>query len=232
MLSCTDGGDWFIRHFVLIVMTVMVDSTSHGYTNTLLMDHLRDVDRVAQMNWCEYVLDKLIDNKLKWDKSNRKIYCGPLLVLMVFYVDRVGIFTKRVARKFPALQGWTGKELRERENEEVRSGGFGAGHDCGPLDKVKRIELSEMSERNAAPSTLGVGDSSAVHSSDEQDLKVLVREFAAKSKILASTIIDMITMVQEAPKELSGCENFCNLRDLGNKLIGVTPKCSSEKKSK
>ncbi|VFQ82834.1 unnamed protein product [Cuscuta campestris] len=79
----------------------------------------------------------------------------------------------RVARKFPALRGWTGKELRERENEEVRSGGFGAGHDYGPLDKVKRIELNEMSERNAATLMLKLGNSSAAQPSDEQDLKIL-----------------------------------------------------------
>ncbi|VFQ83778.1 unnamed protein product [Cuscuta campestris] len=117
MLGCKEGGEWFVRHFVLLVMSLLVDGTSHGYVNSLVLDHLRDVGRVKRLNWSYYVLEKLIDNKMKWEKSPGKYFSRPFVLLLVFYVDRVAIFTATVPRLFPAIKGWTGKELRERERE-------------------------------------------------------------------------------------------------------------------
>ncbi|VFQ74278.1 unnamed protein product [Cuscuta campestris] len=135
MLGCKEGGEWFVRHFVLLVMSVLVDGTSHGYVNSLVLDHLRDVGRVKRLNWSHYVLEKLIDNTMKWEKSPERYFCGPFVLLLV-----------------------------------------------------------------------------------------LVRRFAAKSKILASTIIDMIKMLQEAPREMFVDEKFCKLRGLGHRLMGVDDK--------
>ncbi|VFQ61527.1 unnamed protein product [Cuscuta campestris] len=224
MLGCKQGGEWFIRHFVLLVMSLLVDSTSHGYVNSLALDHLRDVGRVKRLNWSHYVLEKLIDNKMKWEKNPRKYFCGPLVLLLVFYVDRVAIFTDTVPRRFPAIKGWTGKELRERENKEVRGGGFGMGHDNRPLEKGKRILLNEVAVGHPATNGEHVGTSSGKQPTVDNAKMVLVRRFVAKSKILASTIIDMINMLQEAPREMFVDERFCKLRGLGHRLMGVDDK--------
>ncbi|VFQ80899.1 unnamed protein product, partial [Cuscuta campestris] len=49
----------------------------------------------------------------------------------VFYVDRVVLYRRDVERMSPAFLGWTSKILRDRENNEVRAGGFGLGYDDG-----------------------------------------------------------------------------------------------------
>lgn len=59
-----------MRHFVTLIVSVLVDSTSHSYVNAFGVDHLGDVGRVLRLNWCQYVLDKLIENKLKWEKKS------------------------------------------------------------------------------------------------------------------------------------------------------------------
>ncbi|VFQ84475.1 unnamed protein product [Cuscuta campestris] len=142
MLQCTDGGEWFVRHFVTLIMSVLVDSTSHGNVNALVMDHLRDVGRVPKLNWCQYVLDKLIENKLRWEKKTKQLFGGPVLFLMVFYVDRVSDFSRTVPRTYPAVLAWSGKELRKRENSEVVEGGFGLGHDEGRMSREMRLEVN------------------------------------------------------------------------------------------
>ncbi|VFQ86111.1 unnamed protein product [Cuscuta campestris] len=148
MLQCTDGGEWFVRHFVTLIMSVLVDSTSHGYVNALVMDHLRDVGRVPKLNWCQYVLDKLIENKLRWEKKKKQLFGGPVLFLMVFYVDRVSDFSRTVPRTYPAVLAWSGKELRKRENSEAVEGGFGLGHDEGRMSREMREEVNrELIER-------------------------------------------------------------------------------------
>ncbi|VFQ77925.1 unnamed protein product [Cuscuta campestris] len=148
MLQCTDGGEWFVRHFVTLIMSVLVDSTSHGYVNALVMDHLRAVGRVPKLNWCQYVLDKLIENKLRWEKKKKQLFGGPVLFLMVFYVDRVSDFSRTVPRTYPAVLAWSGKELRKRENNEAVEGGFGLGHDEGRMSREMREEVNrELIER-------------------------------------------------------------------------------------
>ncbi|VFQ96158.1 unnamed protein product [Cuscuta campestris] len=148
MLECTEGGEWFVRHFVMLIVSVLVDSTSHGYVNALVMDNLRDVGRVPRLDWCQYVLDKLIENKLKWEKKKKQLFSGPLLFLLVFYVDRVSDFSRTVPRTYPVVLAWSGKELRKRENSEVTEGGFGSGHDDGRMSREARIQLNgDMNER-------------------------------------------------------------------------------------
>ncbi|RAL45826.1 hypothetical protein DM860_009690 [Cuscuta australis] len=207
MLGCKEGGEWFVRHFVLLVMSVLVDGTSHGYVNSLVLDHLRDVGRVKRLNWSHYVLEKLIDNKMKWEKSPERYFCGPFVLLLV-----------------SSIKGWTCKELRERENKEVSGRGFGMGHDNGPLEKGKHILLTKVAVGHSATNGEHVGTSYGKQPTVDNAKMVLVRRFAAKSKILASTIIDMIKMLQEAPREMFVDEKFCKLRGLGHRLMGVDDK--------
>ncbi|RAL52635.1 hypothetical protein DM860_007403 [Cuscuta australis] len=150
VLQYTDGGLWFVRLFVLLVVSVLVDSPSHGYVNNWVLKSLEDVDGIAHLNWCEYVHRALIDSRVKWEKGNRKYYTGPLLCLLVFYVDRVVLYRRDVERMSPAFLGWTSKILRDRENNEVRAGGFGLGYDDGRF-------VGEVMDASSGDTDVGAG---------------------------------------------------------------------------
>ncbi|VFQ85559.1 unnamed protein product [Cuscuta campestris] len=124
MLMCKDGGEWFIRHFMVLIVAVLIDSTSHGYMNALVLDHLRNVQEV-------------------------------------FYVDRVAVYTRSMPRMFPAVVGWTAKTLRERENTEVKDGGFGIGHDDGRLGAEQRIVMVNTMDDDAQEHESSANESDA-----------------------------------------------------------------------
>ncbi|RAL47742.1 hypothetical protein DM860_012367 [Cuscuta australis] len=194
---------------------------SHGYVNALVLDHLRDVGRVPKLNWCQYVLDKLIENKLKWEKKKKQLFSGPLLFLMVFYVDRVSDFSRIVPRTYPAVLAWSGKELRKRENSEVVEGGFGLGHDEGRMSREIREEVNrELIERERkATEERDNTDHENVIIEDSEEM--LVRKIADKSKILSSTVIDLLKMIQDAPKSIGKNLMFRKMRNVCHRVIGI-----------
>ncbi|RAL38221.1 hypothetical protein DM860_017426 [Cuscuta australis] len=196
MLECTEGGEWFVRHFVTLIVSVLVDSTSHGYVNALVMDNLRDVGRVPRLDWCQYVLDKLIENKLKWEKNKKQLFSGPLLFILVFYVDRVSDFSRTVPRTYPAVLAWSGKELRKRENSEVIEGGFGLRHDDGRMSREARIELNgDINER----------EQDAARDRDETEQENLFVEDSD----------------EHAPKSMETNLMFRKMRNVCHKVIGI-----------
>ncbi|VFQ79296.1 unnamed protein product [Cuscuta campestris] len=190
VLQYIDGGIWFVRLFLLLVVSVLVDSPSHGYVNNWVLKRLEDVDGIAQLNWCEYVHRALIGSRVKWEKGNRKYYIGPLLCLMVFYMDRVVLYSRDVERMSPAFLGWTSKILRDRENKEVRVGGFGLGYEDGRF----------------------VGEVMDVSSGDT---------VVEKGKVLATTIIDLVSLIESAPSGTMENDVFRQLQLAAGRLLGL-----------
>nr|GLL36010.1 uncharacterized protein LOC109191529 [Ipomoea trifida] len=70
---------WFKRHFALLVMSVLIDLMANGYVSRNYIDHLWDVENIANLNWCEMVINALVNSKLVWMKNTDKIYGGPFL---------------------------------------------------------------------------------------------------------------------------------------------------------
>ncbi|VFQ80257.1 unnamed protein product [Cuscuta campestris] len=141
--------------------------------------------------------------------------------LQVFYVDRVSDFSRTVPRTYPDVLAWSGKELRKRENSEVTEGGFGLGHDDGRMSREARIELNgDMNERerDAAEERDEAEQENLIVEDSEE---VLVRKIADKSKILASTIIDLLNMIQDAPKSMAKNLMFRKMRNVCHKVIGI-----------
>nr|GMD78657.1 uncharacterized protein LOC109191529 [Ipomoea batatas] len=140
-----DAADlWFRHHFALLVMSVLIDPMVNGYVNQNYIDHLLDVGNIPNLNWSQMVINALINSKQVWMKSADKLYGGPILFLMVFYVDRVVLFRRIVPRSFPAFKNWTFKLLSKRECDEIKLGGFGYGH----VDTALRLENAPPEEGN------------------------------------------------------------------------------------
>ncbi|RAL52595.1 hypothetical protein DM860_018298 [Cuscuta australis] len=226
VLQYTDGGMWFVRLFVLLVVSVLVDSSSHGYVNNWVLKTLEDVDGIAQLNWCEYVHRSLIDSRVKWEKGKRKYYTGPLLCLLVFYVDRVVLYRRDVERMSPAFLGWTSKILRDRENNEVKAGRFGLGYDdgrfvgevvdasSGDTDVVVGLEQDNVENGNGdAPEPRG--------ETRDDPVEVFVQKFAEKGRILATTIIDLVSLIESAPLGTMENDVFKQLQLAAGRLLGL-----------
>ncbi|VFQ85587.1 unnamed protein product [Cuscuta campestris] len=226
VLQYTDGGVWFCRLFVLLVVSVLVEIPSHGYVNNWVLKSLEDVDGIAQLNWCEYVHRSLIDSRVKWEKGNRKYYTGPLLCLMVFYVDRVVLYSRDVERMSPAFLGWTSKILRDRENNEVKAGGFGLGYDDGRF-------LGEVMDVSSGDAVVGAcleqvnvktgnGDTAEPMGEARDDpVEVFVQKFAEKGKVLATTIIDLVSLIESAPPGTMENDVFKQLQHAAGRLLGL-----------
>ncbi|VFQ74052.1 unnamed protein product [Cuscuta campestris] len=226
VLQYTDGGVWFCRLFVLLVVSVLVESPSHGYVNNWVLKSLEDVDGIAQLNWCEYVHRSLTDSRVKWEKGNRKYYTGPLLCLMVFYVDRVVLYSRDVERMSLAFLGWTSKILRDRENNEVKAGGFGLGYDDGRF-------LGEVMDVSSGDAVVGAcleqvnvktgnGDTAEPMGEARDDpVEVFVQKFAEKGKVLATTIIDLVSLIESAPPGTMENDVFKQLQHAAGRLLGL-----------
>ncbi|CAH9094183.1 unnamed protein product, partial [Cuscuta europaea] len=132
MLSYKEGGEWFSRHFIVFVVSLLLDNTQNGYVNPMIVSHLNEVEKIKEIDWCDHVLNCLIDSKVSWEKKKDKAFTGPLLFLTEY-----------------------------------------------------------------------------------------VKRFAHKSKMLASTVIDVLKMFEDAPKSLIEKENFIRIQEAAKQLIGV-----------
>nr|GFC32110.1 major facilitator superfamily domain, general substrate transporter [Tanacetum cinerariifolium] len=68
-----------------------------------------------------------------WMMQYESFFRGPLTFLTMAYVDGSKCSSFNVIRKRPPTVVWTSELLREREDEELNSGGFGFGEIKGPL---------------------------------------------------------------------------------------------------
>nr|GMD98134.1 uncharacterized protein LOC109160869 [Ipomoea batatas] len=121
------GGEWFRRHFCVIVVTTIIASVSNGYANQKTVHMFHDFDRIKDLDWCTYLLRSLVDTRGSWSQDAPRKYTGPLLFLTLLYVDRVVVSGCDVPRALPMLNGWTSDLLKAREAREITAGGFGLG---------------------------------------------------------------------------------------------------------
>lgn len=83
MLEDLEGGEWFKRHFVILLVSSLIENTSHGYVTPNIMAYLDDVSKIKDMDWCKYTLECLLKYKKQWDKEKHKTFLGPALFLIV-----------------------------------------------------------------------------------------------------------------------------------------------------
>ncbi|XP_057784967.1 uncharacterized protein LOC131002508 [Salvia miltiorrhiza] len=127
MLDCTTGGTWFKRHFMIAMTHSLIQSCTSGTVYPHILRCLENVRTLKKWNWGEYVLRSLVDHKLSWVGDEDKVFSGPTLFLVLFYVDRCELHRKRVEREFPIIKNWTSAALRKRQATEENIRKFGTG---------------------------------------------------------------------------------------------------------
>ncbi|CAH9104033.1 unnamed protein product [Cuscuta europaea] len=230
MLKCTSGGPWFKRHFIVLMVSLLLDNTANGYANPLILSNLVNVVRIREMNWCEYVMTTLIEKKHVWEKNDTKSFTGPLLFLMLLYVDRVVVYRRKIDRSIPAWRGWTSTLLRARETEEMQVGGIGLGYIDGPYEQPKILEESgNKGEEQFAEKENEINKSEREQPKGEGKSEDFMEEFALKTNLLATTSIEIINMVQQAPEAVMGNESFKKMQEAARSILGLTGELSPEK---
>lgn len=86
MLMDKEGGVWFKRHFIVLLVSSLIENSSNGYANPTIMQNLEDLEKVKHMDWCTYTLKSLAMNKRAWENSKQKAFLGSTLFLTVSYL--------------------------------------------------------------------------------------------------------------------------------------------------
>ncbi|KAL1802760.1 hypothetical protein ACET3Z_031407 [Daucus carota] len=123
------ADDHFKTNFLVLMGNTLIQTMSNGLVDQRLVRFKGDINRCSVYNWCSYLLQSLKSCKKEWAKDPAtKYFCGPLVFLILFYVDRVWIkIETEVVRTIPRFTAWSDKDLRARERKETSENLFGKG---------------------------------------------------------------------------------------------------------
>nr|GMC78938.1 uncharacterized protein LOC109179738 isoform X1 [Ipomoea batatas] len=134
-----DEGECFIRNYALLVVSTVVRTMQNGYVYQHVIPNLEDTLEIGNLNWCQYVIYSLIATQPAWKAKKTQRFTGPLVFLTVLYVDRVRAGVCTVPRTLPTFGGWDSDLLKQREESELTSGGFGRGSILEPMQPKKKV---------------------------------------------------------------------------------------------
>lgn len=134
-----------------------------------------------------------------------------------FYVDRVKRYDFDITRNFPTISNWTSEKFRGRQKVEIDSGQFGKGRICDAIGTQLERVLMHMA-------TTEIGEASEIDA-----VKKFASEFTTKSREVASLMVDLIKMAQEAPKSVVADSGFKTMLFATQQLFSANtnPECSS-----
>ncbi|KAJ8432427.1 hypothetical protein Cgig2_016057 [Carnegiea gigantea] len=136
ILDRGDYGDEFKRDFVLYIISTCIIGSMNGDAFFRILKSLVDVNQIVKYNWCAFLLRCLNDTVVEWKQNRTRYFRGPLLFLMLFYLDRVEFRGKRCKdRWFPTAIHWTTDAVEQRNKDEKEfPGEYGRGKTIDRID--------------------------------------------------------------------------------------------------
>ncbi|VFQ83920.1 unnamed protein product [Cuscuta campestris] len=125
ILGMAGSSEGFKLNFMVFFISTCISGNTNTFANSRVLRSLVNLSNVNKLNWCKYTLTSLINSTIQWKRKSNPYFTGPVLFLIMFYVDRVVFRMRVVPRTFPTMLGWTSQKLKEREGLERESGGFG-----------------------------------------------------------------------------------------------------------
>ncbi|KAK1353157.1 hypothetical protein POM88_052995 [Heracleum sosnowskyi] len=140
MIKQTGEVDEIFKMNFLVVMTnVLIRSNTNNFVTQAILSMDDKLDNCSNYNWASYLIKSLVITKQRWKHTASLFYTGPMIFLLILYVDRVCFQGKQlVRRRFPAFIGWTKEKLKERELLEAEKDAFGSG------DILKAVTVEEL----------------------------------------------------------------------------------------
>lgn len=122
----TTGGPLFVMNFLVLFVSVMIGCPTMGTINQGFLENIRgDVD-IKQLDWCGFVVSCLKSSRMIWKRFDEKCnYGGPIVFLLLFYIHVTNVENAKIKSSRGGLIHWTSAMLKERELEELSTGGFG-----------------------------------------------------------------------------------------------------------
>lgn len=129
MLALSDGGDDFKMLFVIYVISGFLAPLPSGYVDYRTLSVVLDVGKIAQLDWCGYVLDKTCaaHDKLHTERheSNQPTFAGCMMLLIITYLHKViwrGVPEPTIT---PLVQNHSYQRMENRLRDEFDAGTVG-----------------------------------------------------------------------------------------------------------
>ncbi|XP_021715317.1 uncharacterized protein LOC110683284 isoform X1 [Chenopodium quinoa] len=191
-------SDEFLWNFVVCVVNCCIRSTNNPQLYIKFLYSCMDVKKIAELDWCTFVIEHLKDSVSVWKKGN-SYFTGPLPFLMVFYFDRLQRGGLEKPRKCPLISVWTKERIQVRYKFE-KDHGFGYGKLLermesivkAPKGKKKQPKQKEKEKRMEKSS---IGSSSTT---SRNDMMGFLSKFGDLAKTLASNVKEMYGMLEQA----------------------------------
>ncbi|KAK9664696.1 hypothetical protein RND81_14G061900 [Saponaria officinalis] len=204
VVNQVDGGDLFKVNFVVLAVSVLLKNNQNRYVNHRILKSLMNVNEIKDYNWCAFVLKCLRESTLEW-KSKKNFFCGPLIFLMLCYVDRVVRGDRTVKpRGYFTLDGWTTALLNSREREEIDHGEFGVGFIDEPMGEVvdsSQVHLDGDVGGNEEDAQCGKTEDTG-GAGVCNDVKDFVNNLVFTTKLVAENLVSLKSMLNVADKVL------------------------------
>ncbi|GKB58830.1 hypothetical protein Tco_0915016 [Tanacetum coccineum] len=122
---CTlSEADWlFDIGFLSLFFSIFGQGNKDGTINERLIPYLDETDKIHQMDWCSYVLESLVKGCTGFSTSDK--FSGPVLLLVLIYVNSTVSKKVKVEKTVPAFKAWSSNLLLKRQQEELDLKGFG-----------------------------------------------------------------------------------------------------------
>lgn len=91
---------WFKYHFLVLLVSTMIQSHQNKNANYKFLPNITDVSKVAEFNWCKYVIDSLVEGTRSWKPGN--FFTGPLaflIVSLIYLLDNFLLFATVISIK-------------------------------------------------------------------------------------------------------------------------------------
>ncbi|XP_074302425.1 uncharacterized protein LOC141633985 [Silene latifolia] len=133
--------DDFKVDFVIYTFSSLLYGHQARHCNYKLLMSLLEPSQICNFNWCQYVIRALVKAVKEFRKNPSGFFCGPLIVVLLCYLDRVEFESRTFERKFPILSGWDDKKVTERRDAELREDGYGQGYVVPRMNLIKLHQL-------------------------------------------------------------------------------------------
>ncbi|KAL6530985.1 hypothetical protein OROHE_014467 [Orobanche hederae] len=226
-LSCIDGGAWFKRLFMVAIQDTFMESTANGYVSPFILNCLSYLNRIKDLNWSEYVMRSLIENKTAYAEEIASHFIGPLLFLVIIVLYRSSpLQSAENSQGIPCIANWTTKLLRSREKAEIKGGCFGDGLPQEPIqidiapathdNEVDYISIPKTSEVPAPAVEAGTG---------------VIIEVLRTTNFFTELAVHMMKLIETTPEDVVNTPSFHRTIDKAMKSISCSIVLSTQTSS-
>ncbi|KAJ8424215.1 hypothetical protein Cgig2_033099 [Carnegiea gigantea] len=76
ILANKDRGENFKRNFIIYLVNYLFNGSKSCYCNKSVLKYIKDMNQIASLDWCQFVLDKLINSvsQYKENKAAKEVH--------------------------------------------------------------------------------------------------------------------------------------------------------------